>query len=95
MHEAIKNGINFFDTAEVYTNSEKVLGPILQGSGNRKDHIIASKFGQCLKTSDGRTGYTAVEIEKALDQSLQTLQTSYIDLYQVDKLVIVTDSFQT
>jgi len=55
----------------------------LQGSGNRKDIIIASKFGQCLKNADGRTGYTPIEIEKALDQSLRTLQTSYIDLYQI------------
>ncbi|XP_055328181.1 uncharacterized oxidoreductase YccK-like [Paramacrobiotus metropolitanus] len=87
--KALRLGINFFDTAEAYTNSEAVLGRILQGSGQRSQVIIASKFGQCL--ADGRQGYTAADIEKALTKSLEQLQTTYIDLYQIHWPICVAD----
>ena len=82
MSRARQEGINFIDTAEAYQNSERVLGQILdlQG-GTRNDLVIASKFGQMLPGA--RQGYTALDIEQALTRSLQHLQTTYIDLYQV------------
>jgi len=75
VNRALEVGINFFDTAEAYPNSEEVLGRIL--AGRRKDVVIASKFG-------GRVPkFTAVDIEQSLTTTLQRLQTDYVDLYQV------------
>jgi aryl-alcohol dehydrogenase-like predicted oxidoreductase len=71
------------DTAEAYQNSEKVLGQVLDLQSRRHQLIIASKFGQNLP--DGRTQYTPLDIEHALTKSLQNLQSTYIDLYQVSR----------
>ena len=83
IHYALKQGINFFDTAMAYQGgtSEEYLGKAIQEYGNRKDVVIATKF-------HGRTpeqieqGITQREhIEACLNGSLQRLQTDYIDLY--------------
>ena len=79
MDRALEKGVNFFDTAEAYKNSEVVLGRALQG--RRQNAVIASKFGQ--NHPAGKTEYSATDIENALTQSLSKLQTTYIDLYQV------------
>ncbi|CAK9294926.1 unnamed protein product [Gordionus sp. m RMFG-2023] len=83
---AIESGINFFDTAEAYLNSEKVLGDILDGSykSRRSDLVIASKFGfNATPGSNKPVSYTPADIEDSLNQSLRSLKTDYLDLYQV------------
>ena len=78
---ALSRGINFIDTADVYTGgqSEEMLGRILRG--RRHDLILATKvFGQ---TSSDRNsgGLNRRHILNAVDASLKRLQTDYIDIY--------------
>jgi len=81
---AIDAGINFFDTADIYgqTLSESYLGRVLQG---RRDRVlIASKFG--LPLSDNNPGGAHPDyIRRAVEASLQRLQTDRIDLYQLHR----------
>jgi myo-inositol catabolism protein IolS len=81
--KAIQLGVNFFDTAEGYLNSEAVLGRILQGK--RRDVVVATKFGVRVPK------YTATDIEQSITNSLAKLQTDYIDLYQVHWPVFLSD----
>ncbi|MCU7496657.1 MAG: aldo/keto reductase [Ignavibacteria bacterium] len=80
---ALDNGVNFFDTADNYSNgaSEEMLGRAL--GNRRKDAIIASKCG--FRTSEGPngTGLSKKRIIEACNASLKRLNTDYIDLYQV------------
>src|SRR6202789_3172067 len=84
--ESIDAGINFFDTADVYSEgeSEKALGQSLKNLNiARKDVIIATKvFG---RTGPGRNdvGASRGHIMDAVDASLRRLQTDHIDLYQI------------
>jgi aryl-alcohol dehydrogenase-like predicted oxidoreductase len=76
VHEALDNGINFFDTAEGYNDdfhSEEVLGEALKS--NRSNSVIATKISPPNLIPD--------QIEKACDNSLNRLSTDYIDLYQI------------
>lgn len=83
---SIDGGINFFDTADVYSEggSEKTLGQSIRNLGiARKDLVIASKvFG---RTGPGRNdvGASRGHIMDAIDASLRRIQTDYIDLYQI------------
>ncbi|MBE6349662.1 MAG: aldo/keto reductase [Spirochaetaceae bacterium] len=70
IREAYEGGINFFDTARAYSDSEKKLG--LAFVHNRHDVVIATKT----------TAKTPHEMELDLEQSLENLQTDYIDIYQ-------------
>ena len=78
---ALDAGIDFFDTADVYGNggSEEIIGRALAG---RRDRVVlATKFGHDL--GDGETARGARPyIRKAIEASLQRLQTDWIDLYQ-------------
>jgi aryl-alcohol dehydrogenase-like predicted oxidoreductase len=83
---SLEAGINFFDTADVYSEgeSEKTLGQSLKNLNiARKDVVIASKvYG---RTGPGRNdvGASRGHIMDAVDASLQRLQTDHIDLYQI------------
>ncbi len=91
-------GVNFVDTANVYTNgeSEKTLGRAIRNVGlARKDVVIATKaFG---RTGKGRNdvGASRGHIMDAIEQSLQRLQTDYIDLYQIHAADSVTPVEET
>jgi aryl-alcohol dehydrogenase-like predicted oxidoreductase len=91
-------GVNFVDTANVYTNgeSEKTLGRAIRNVGlARKDIVIATKaFG---RTGKGRNdvGASRGHIMDAIEQSLQRLQTDYIDLYQIHAADSVTPVEET
>ncbi len=73
VHAALEVGISFFDTAEGYGTSERVLGRGLKG--RRDEAVIATKVGGGHLSSD--------DLPKACEQSLKNLQTDYIDLYQI------------
>lgn len=83
VNTAVDNGINFFDTADVYGmgTSEKTLAKAL---GKRREQVvIATKFG--VRVENKLTFYDNSPdwMEKALEGSLKRLKTDYIDLYQV------------
>jgi aryl-alcohol dehydrogenase-like predicted oxidoreductase len=76
-------GINLLDTAECYGDhtSEKLLGNALKGQ--RKDWIVATKFGHKFHANFDRTDdFEPASVQKQLEKSLKSLQTDYIDLYQ-------------
>jgi aryl-alcohol dehydrogenase-like predicted oxidoreductase len=91
-------GVNFVDTADVYTNgeSEKTLGRAISNVGiARKDIVIATKvFG---RTGPGRNdvGASRGHIMDGVEQSLKRLQTDYIDLYQIHAADSVTPLDET
>ena len=71
---AIEGGVNFFDTAYIYPNSEKTLGAILARHNKRKDVLIATKLPllMCKGPED---------FDKYFEEQLRRLQTDYIDYY--------------
>ncbi len=85
IHKAIDQGINFFDTADRYDKgwNETSLGRALKGK--RDEIIIATKVGHQWNESEGNWEWrpTKQHIIKAVDNSLDRLQTDRIDLYQL------------
>ena len=81
---ALDQGINFIDTADVYSRgqSETQLGVALRGL--REEVVLASKFRLPMSdTNLNRSGATRVNILRGVESSLKRLQTDYLDLYQV------------
>ena len=87
---AIESGINFFDTADMYSQgaSEEVLGRAIDDLGvDREDMVIATKcFGGIFdRPKRNRWGLSRKHIIEACDASLARLNTDYIDLYQIHR----------
>src|SRR6202453_1847723 len=89
LDEFVDAGFNFIDTADVYSRwvpghkggeSETVLGNWFKRSGNRKKVILATKAG--IEIAPGKKGLSKAYILSEVEESLQRLQTDYIDLYQ-------------
>src|ERR671919_643023 len=88
IHAALDQGINFVDTADMYSEgeSEEIVGKALRG--RRDDVVLATKVHfQVGEDGDGRNrhGNSRRYIMKAVEQSLKRLQTDRIDLYQVHR----------
>lgn len=94
MDYALAQGVNFFDTAELYpvpatpqtyADTERIIGNWFQKTGNREKVVLASKIaGAGDYTKHIRTGgFTKQNITEAIEGSLQRLQTDYLDLYQL------------
>lgn len=84
----IDTGINFFDTANVYSRgtSETVLGKILGKRGNRANLVIATKVHGRMDDDDpNAAGNSRRHIIEQCDASLKRLGTDYIDLYQIHR----------
>lgn len=83
IHEALDDGVNFFDSADTYGlgEGEHTLGQALRN--RRHEAVIATKFG--VRVAEGRTLYdnSPKWIRLALESSLRRLGTDYVDLYQV------------
>ena len=81
--QAVESGINFIDTADVYSlgESETLLGNALKGI--REDIVLATKVRLPMGGNLNRSGATRVNIMREVEGSLRRLQTDYIDLYQV------------
>ena len=79
---AIEQGVNFFDTADVYSNgiSESMLGKAL--GRKRKDVVIATKGEGRMGNGPNDEGHSRQHLIKACEDSLKRLNTDYIDLYQ-------------
>ena len=83
---AIESGVNFFDTADVYSfgESERLLGQALQNLGTRrKDVVIATKVYGEMGPGPNDRGASRGHIMDSVQASLERLQTDHIDLYQI------------
>src|SRR5207344_2311285 len=80
---ALDRGINFIDTADVYSlgESETLVGNALKGV--RDEIVLATKVRLPMSENFNRSGATRVNIMREVEGSLERLQTDYIDLYQV------------
>ena len=81
IHSALDQGINFFDTAPAYFQSEEILGKAFKGV--RKDVVIATKCGEWFDGKNSVYNYSFAETKKFIENSLRLLQTDYIDLLQI------------
>jgi aryl-alcohol dehydrogenase-like predicted oxidoreductase len=92
---ALDAGINFVDTADVYSagESERIVGEALKG--RRDDVVLATKFFMPMGDDVNRRGGSRKWIMRAVEDSLQRLQTDYIDLYQVHRPSPDTDVEET
>ena len=84
---ALDAGINFFDTANVYSSgaSEEVLGRFLKDSVRRESVVIATKVQGVMRNEPNGGGLSRKEILFELDESLRRLKTDYVDLYQTHR----------
>lgn len=80
---AMDHGVNFIDTADVYSRgeSETLVGNAL--AGIRSEIVLATKFRLPMSDNINRSGATRVNIMRGIESSLKRLKTDYIDLYQV------------
>ena len=85
IHHALDAGINFVDTADVYSGgvSEKIVGEALKG--RRDDVVLATKFFMPTDDQPNHGGGSRRWIMRAIEDSLRRLGTDYIDLYQVHR----------
>ena len=103
IHRALDAGINFLDTADLYSRgeSEEIVGQSLVG-GRRDDVILATKFHGAMDVDMGQPGGDPNQrgnsrrwIIKEVENSLRRLQTEWIDLYQVHRPERETDVEET
>ena len=85
--KALELGINFFDTADVYTNgaSEKVVGKALKDFAKRDEIVLATKVFNPMGPGPNDKGLSRKHIMSAIDASLHRLGTDYVDLYQIHR----------
>src|SRR5579863_815243 len=87
LRQALDLGINFFDTANVYSSgeSEAVVGRFLKANTRREAIVIATKLQGVMRDEPNGKGLSRKEIMFELDESLRRLQTDYVDLYQIHR----------
>jgi aryl-alcohol dehydrogenase (NADP+) len=88
IQRALKAGINFFDTADVYSlgESERLTGKLLKESGiQRENVIVATKVHGQMSDDVNDRGLSRKHILDSIDRSLQRLQMDYVDLYQIHR----------
>ena len=96
IHRALDAGINFIDTADVYSRgeSEEIVGKALSG-GRRENVVLATKFHGAMGEDPNQAGNSRRWIIQEVEASLNRLQTDWIDLYQVHRLDPWTDHEET
>src|SRR3984957_937404 len=84
---ALETGINFFDTANLYSygSSEEILGRALRDFANRDEIVIATKLRHQMRPGPNGRGLSRKAIMTEVDHSLRRLGTDYIDLYQIHR----------
>jgi aryl-alcohol dehydrogenase-like predicted oxidoreductase len=95
IHRALDAGINFIDTADVYSGgvSEEVVGEAL--TGRRDDVVLATKFFMPMSEDPNHRGGSRRWIIRGVEDSLRRLRTDHIDLYQVHRPSADTDVEET
>ncbi|MFC5530289.1 aldo/keto reductase [Cohnella yongneupensis] len=85
--KALELGINFFDTANVYSDgtSEEIVGRALKDYANRDEIVIATKVHFRMHQGPNGAGLSRKAIMSEIDKSLKRLGTDYVDLYQIHR----------
>jgi aryl-alcohol dehydrogenase-like predicted oxidoreductase len=94
---ALDAGINFIDTADVYTggNSERIVGEVLERAGKRDDIVLATKVGIPSGPGPNNQGASRHHIVRSCEASLTRLRTDRIDLYQLHRPLFDIDPEET
>lgn len=87
IQQAVEAGINFFDTANVYSagSSEEIVGRALADFGRRDELVIATKVHGRMHDGPNGAGLSRKAILAQIDASLRRLGTDYVDLYQIHR----------
>jgi aryl-alcohol dehydrogenase-like predicted oxidoreductase len=87
IRKALESGINFFDTANVYSDgaSEEVLGRAIGDFAHRDEVVIATKVHGRMRGNPNGQGLSRKAIMMEIDASLRRLGTDYVDLYQIHR----------
>ncbi len=87
IRQAVEAGINFFDTANVYSDgtSEEIVGRALRDFARRDEIVLATKVHGRMRPGPNGGGLSRKAIMTELDQSLTRLGTDYVDLYQIHR----------
>jgi aryl-alcohol dehydrogenase (NADP+) len=88
VQRALEAGINFFDTADVYSlgESERITGGLLRRFGVKRENVVvATKVYQQMSDDPNDRGLSRKHIMDSIDRSLKRLQMDYVDLYQIHR----------
>ena len=87
VQRALELGINFFDTANVYSDgtSEEILGRALKDFAQRDEVVIATKLHGRMRPGPNGAGLSRKAVMAEIDHSLRRLGTDYVDLYQIHR----------
>ncbi len=87
IRHAVEAGINFFDTANMYSNggSEEIVGRALKDFTHRDSVVIATKVASATHNGPNAIGLSRKAIMTEIDHSLRRLGTDYVDLYQIHR----------
>ncbi|QQM31383.1 aldo/keto reductase [Martelella lutilitoris] len=87
IRKAVEDGINFFDTANVYSagTSEEIVGRALKEFARREEIVIATKVMNRMHEGPNGMGLSRKAIMQEIDNSLRRLGTDYVDLYQIHR----------
>jgi 1-deoxyxylulose-5-phosphate synthase len=87
IRQALDAGINFFDTANVYSEgtSEEIVGKALAAHANRDEIVLATKVHGAMRRGPNGSGLSRKAILSEIDNSLRRLGTDYVDLYQIHR----------
>ncbi|HET7525705.1 MAG TPA: aldo/keto reductase, partial [Burkholderiaceae bacterium] len=82
---ALDHGVNFIDTADVYSKgqSERMVGALVKGHRHR--WVVATKLGNPMSEQPNEMGYSRAWVQRACDASLQRLDTDVIDIYYLHR----------
>jgi 1-deoxyxylulose-5-phosphate synthase len=95
--QAIEAGINFFDTANMYSqgSSEEITGRALRDFADRDAVVIATKVRHPMRPGPNGSGLSRKAIFTEIDHSLRRLGTDYVDLYQIHRMDAATPVEET
>ena len=87
IRKAVEAGINFFDTANVYSDgtSEEIVGRALKEFGRREELVVATKVNGRMHKGPNGAGLSRKAILQEIDASLKRLGMDYVDLYQIHR----------
>ena len=87
VQRALELGVNFFDTANVYSDgtSEEIVGRALKDFAKREEVVVATKLHGRMRPGPNGAGLSRKAVMAEIDASLQRLGTDYVDLYQIHR----------